>query len=302
MTDPTKFDAIIIGGSFAGLSAAMCLGRALRKVLVIDSGNPCNRFASHTQNLITHDGESPKAISDKAKAQAIAYPTVQFIETIATSAQKTDGFFEIGTQNGAHFQAKKLLFASGVTDIMPEIPGFSECWGVSILHCAYCHGYEVKGRKTGIIGNGELVFELSKMISHWTDDLTVFTNGKSVFSVAETEKLKSHEIVICDKEIQSIAHENGQVAQVVFQDGSKERIGVLYAHPHTEQQCDLFAKLGCKINEHNCIETDAFQKTNIYGIYAAGDCSSVGRAVSVAIASGTVAAMFLNREMIEEDF
>lgn len=302
MANPTKFDAIIIGGSFAGLSAAMCLGRALRKVLVIDSGNPCNRFASHTQNLITHDGESPKSISEKAKTQAMAYPSVQFIEAIASSAQKVDGFFEIGTQDGRVFHAKKLIFATGVTDLMPEIPGFPECWGISILHCAYCHGYEAKGKKTGIIANGDLAFELSKMVRHWTDDLTIFTNGKAVFSTAELEKLRQHDIIVCDKEIQSIAHEKGQVSHIVFKDGSKENIAALYAHPHTQQQCDLFAKLGCKINEHNCIETDVFQKTNTYGIYAAGDCSSVGRAVSVAIASGTVAAMFLNKEMIDEDF
>lgn len=296
------FDVIIIGGSYAGLSAAMCLGRALRKVLIIDSGEPCNRFASHSQNFITHDSQSPSDILSIAKQQVLQYPTISFVQGKAVSAHKIDGLFEIGIEIGTHYQCKKVLFATGVTDLMPDISGFSECWGKSILHCAYCHGYEAKGKRTGLIGNGDLAYELGKMVNHWTRDLNIFTDGKSVFSADECAKFKAHQIVVCEKQIDSIAHTDGQLTQLIFKDGSKHELDVIYAHPHTQQHCDLYAKLGCKANAHNCIETDVFQKTNIYGVYAAGDCSSVGRSISVAVASGTVAAMFLNKEMIEEDF
>lgn len=302
MDQATPFEVIIIGGSYAGLSAAMTLGRALRKVLIIDSGNPCNSQTPHSHNFLTNDGEKPQDLAARAKAQVLQYRTIQFLQGKAVKAQKTDGFFEIKTENGQVFKAEKLLFATGLTDIMPEIPGFATCWGISILHCPYCHGYEVKGKKTGIFGNGEIAFEKAKMVSHWTGDLTIFTNGKAVFSEAELEKFKSNRIEINEQEIKRIEQSNGQITNVIFKNGSKHHLEVLYAHLHTQQQCELFAPLGCKTNAHGCIETDVFQKTNIPGIYAAGDCSSVGRAVSVAVSAGTVAGMFLNKEMIDAVF
>src|SRR5688572_27856915 len=121
------FDVIIVGGSYAGLSAAMALGRALRNVLVIDSGNPCNRQTPHSHNFITHDGETPAIISNIAKEQVMRYPTVTFVDGIAVSGGKLDGKFQIETANGEHFYAHKLLFTSGVRDIMPSIEGFEEC-------------------------------------------------------------------------------------------------------------------------------------------------------------------------------
>jgi thioredoxin reductase len=185
---------------------------------------------------------------------------------------------------------------------MPDISGFAECWGISILHCPYCHGYEVSDQSTGILANGELAFEMAKMIAQWTNDLTIFTNGKPVFSEPELLKLKAHGIVIVEHEIKSIAQQNGQIQNVIFKDGGKHPISVLYAHPHTKQQCDFSTVFGCKMNDHGCIDTDIFQKTNIPGIYAAGDCASVGRAISVAVAAGTVAGMFINKELVEESF
>ena len=139
-----EFEVIIIGGSYSGLAAAMALGRSVRRVLIIDSGAPCNRFTPHSHNFITHDGEVPAVISAKAKAQVLAYPTVQFQEGIVTKADKTAQGFTVTTASGATYTAKKLFIATGVKDILPEINGLAACWGVSAIHCPYCHGYEYR--------------------------------------------------------------------------------------------------------------------------------------------------------------
>src|SRR5687767_8830866 len=159
MTDKKNFDVIIIGGSYAGLSAAMALGRALRNVLIIDSGKPCNRQTPHSHNFITQDGNSPKQIASVAKEQVAKYNTVEFLDGLATTATKTEKGFEVSTQSGQQFFTKKIILATGLKDNMPAIPGFAECWGITVIHCPYCHGYEVRNVKTGVLGNGDFGVE-----------------------------------------------------------------------------------------------------------------------------------------------
>ncbi|MGE4512522.1 MAG: NAD(P)/FAD-dependent oxidoreductase, partial [Chryseobacterium sp.] len=141
-----NFDVIIIGGSYAGLSAGMALGRSLRNVLIIDSEKPCNRQTPHSHNFITQDGKRPKEISDLAKEQVAKYETVSFFNGTVIKTSKNDNGFEVETSYGEKFTAKKIILATGLKDIMPDIEGFSECWGISVIHCPYCHGYEVKDR------------------------------------------------------------------------------------------------------------------------------------------------------------
>lgn len=301
MTESRIFDVVIIGGSFAGLSAALCLGRALRQVMVIDNSDPCNKPSSHAQNFLSHDGQHPQTILKQAKADVQKYTTVHFLKDTAKKTQKGDGVFEVETASGQKIKALKIIFATGLTDLMPDVPGFSACWGKSILHCAYCHGYEARGQKTGLWANG-VAFDMAKLLVRLTKNLTIFTDGQAVFSKAELQQLKAHDIVICDQPVKSLEHKNGQITDVVFADGSKEAIAVLYAHPYTQQKSNLAAYLGCQANDHGCIETDVFQRTNIEGVYAVGDCATLGRSISVAVAAGTVAGMFLNKEMAEAEF
>lgn len=185
-----NFDVIIIGGSYSGLAAAMALGRALVSVLVIDSGKPCNRQTPHSHNFLTQDGKEPADIAAIGKQQVALYDTVQFFDGLAISGQRTsNGLFEIQTASGEIFWADKLIFATGIKDIMPDVEGFVDCWGISVLHCPYCHGYEVRDQPTGILGSGENGYELAKLISNWTKDLTLFTEGKSKLTPEQIEKL-----------------------------------------------------------------------------------------------------------------
>ena len=296
------FDVIIIGGSYAGLSAGMALGRALRNVLVIDSGKPCNRQTPHSHNFITHDGEAPAIISKSAKEQVMRYPTVTFVNGIAVSARKLDRKFQIETANGEHFYAYKLLFTSGVSDIMPAIEGFAECWGISVLHCPYCHGYELKNEPTGILANGDMAFELARLINHWTKDLVVFTNGPSNLTPERVQKIESHGIKIIETEIHGIEHENGQVKFLHVKDGKSFALKAIYARPVFAQHCTIPHDLGCELTEQNLLKVDSFQRTSIAGIFAAGDNSTLMRSVSLAVAGGGFAGASINKDLIEEAF
>lgn len=302
MTDSKNFDVIIIGGSYSGLSAAMALGRALRNVLIIDSGLPCNRQTPHSHNFITQDGEKPSVIAEKAKGQVLKYGTVKFLTDLAINGTKNDEGFMITTQSGKIFSAKKLVFATGLKDKMININGFSECWGITVLHCPYCHGFEVKNKKTGIFANGYGAFHLARLISNWTKDLTIFTNGKSQLTEEQADEIKRHNISIVEKEINSLKHKDGVVEEIIFSDNSTFQLEAIYSRPPFEQHCKIPELLGCELTEQGLIKVDAFQETTVDNIFACGDNTNPLRAVSYAISTGNNAGVFLNNAMTEEDF
>lgn len=296
------FDTIIIGGSYAGLSAAMALGRALRQVLIIDRGNPCNKQTPHSHNFLTQDGKTPMEISNIAKDQVQKYESIQFYDGSVIKIIKSNERFQVETESGQNFNAKRLIIATGIRDILPDIPGFDKCWGISVLHCPYCHGYEVKYEKTGILGNGDLAYEFSKMISHWTKELTLFTNGKSNFNEDQMVKLEEKEIKINESEIEQFEHHNGNIQNIVFKDGSKNQVKAVYAKIPFEQNLNFEEDLGIEMTESGHIKTDAFYKTNVYGVYACGDSSSMMRSVANAVASGNTVGAMVNKELIDEIF
>ncbi|MCR4033072.1 MULTISPECIES: NAD(P)/FAD-dependent oxidoreductase [Flavobacterium] len=297
-----SFDVIIVGGSYSGLSAAMSLGRSLRQVLVIDSGLPCNRQTPHSHNFITQDGEKPAVISAKAKLQVDIYKTVQFYNGLAVKALKTNKGFEITTESGEIFKARKVLFATGVKDLLPEIEGFANCWGISVLHCPYCHGYEVKNEKTAIIANGEMGFEFAKLISNWTKDLRLCTNGKSELTLEQTQMLQKHGVLMLEDEIDFLEHSDGYVSNIVFKNRKKVDVKAIYARVPFEQHCKLPQDLGCEINEQGYLKVDFMQKTTIPGIFGSGDATSQMRSVALAVSSGSFAGAVINKELIDEDF
>lgn len=290
----TVFDGIIVGGSYAGLSAAMALGRSLRQVLIIDANQPCNRFAPHSHNFITQDGQPPAAISQAAKAQVLAYPTVQWLQGLAVAARGEDGAFEVEVATGEVYKAKKLLFATGLRDVLPDMEGLEACWGKSVIHCPYCHGYEVKGVPTGILANGEEVYDFARLISNWTDKLTIYSNGPAQF---DRQQLPVG-VQVEERPVQALLHQEGQLEAVLLEGGSNSPLEALYFRPAFEQHCALPEELGCALTEMGHVEVDAFQQTTVAGILAAGDCTTPFRAVSVATAQGTKAGAFLNHQLI----
>ena len=302
MKQDKQFDVIIIGGSYAGLAAAMALGRALRNVLVIDAGEPCNKQTPHSHNFLTHDGKTPKEISTLARQQVSKYDTVTLLSALATKGIKTANGFVIQTNAGDIFEARKLVFATGINDIMPAIPGFSESWGISVLHCPYCHGYEVRHQKTGILANGDTGFELATLISNWTTDLTLFTNSKSTFTEQQRLKLNKHRILIIEEKISQLENKNGFIQHVVLADGVKLPLKALYARPPFTQHSSIPQALGCELTPEGYIKIDGAHRTTIPGIYACGDNVTRMRTVANAVSMGTTTGLMLNNELIEEDF
>lgn len=302
MKSSNNFNVIIIGGSYAGLAAGMALGRSLKRVLIIDAGLPCNRQTPYSHNFLTQDGKTPQEIAKLARHQVEKYETVKFFHGVAARGVKTESGFEIHAESGEVFNAGKLIFASGIKDIMPEIEGYTECWGISVLHCPYCHGYEVRSEKTGILGNGEYGFEFSLLISNWTTDLTLYTNGKSTLTSDQTLLLGRHNIHIIETPIEKLTHIDGHLQKIIFNDGTSTACTALYTRNPFEQNSFIPAALGCELTEEGYIKVDAFQKTTVPGIFACGDNTSRMRTVANAVAMGTTAGITVNKEIVMERF
>lgn len=292
---------MIIGGSYAGLAAALALGRALRHVLIIDAGTPCNRMTPHSHNFLTRDGATPAELSGIAREQLVRYNTLTFYQGTAENAVRKPEGFEVTTQGGDIFSARKLIFATGLKDTMPDVTGFADCWGISILHCPYCHGFEVKGEPTAVWANGEAGYGFARLLSNWTNKLTLATGGPSGLSPSQHEKLQGSGIQIIEDKISAILHTGGKINQIVFESRAPLAVTVLYAKPAFEQKCVLPEKLGCQFSETGLLKTDAFQKTTVPGIWACGD-NTASRSVAVAVSTGTVAGAAVNHELIEDAF
>ncbi len=296
------YDVIIIGGSYSGLSAGMALGRALRKVLIIDGGNPCNIQTPYSHNFLTNDGKTPAALNSIARKQVSKYDSVQLIDALVTGVKKSSDGFAVELQTKQGFIAKKLIFATGIKDIFPAITGFSESWGITVLHCPYCHGYEVRHQKTGILANGDAGFELASLIANWTNDLAIYTNGPSTLSGQQIKKLVQHNIGIVETAIEQIDHERGHIQNIIFKDGKYAPMKALYARLPFEQHSSLPHTLGCELTEDGYIKTDAANRTTVPGVYACGDNTTRIRTVANAVAMGTTTGIMINKELIEEHF
>ncbi len=279
----------------------MSLARARRQVLLIDAGQPSNRQTPHSHNFITHDGTPPADIADAARRQVLAYPTVSIIRDFAAEAKRLDSGFAVTTRSGQRYEARKLLLATGVVDALPAIDGLTDCWGISALHCPYCHGYEVAGQHIGIFANGDLAVELVRLLQQWSKQLIVFTNGPATFLPEHKILVERLNITVVETDVQRVVHQRGYVQHLLLADGSVRVVDALFIRPTVAHRNPLADQLGCESNEMKLIQVNEFGQTNVPGLYAAGDNSMPLRAVSMAVASGTKVGAFLNRELTNDE-
>lgn len=301
MKQDLAFDTIILGGSYAGLSAAMALGRSLRSVLVIDNGKPCNRQTPHSHNFLTQDGKTPAEIAAVAREQVAQYDTVQFLSDSVVTASSSDDIFTVTTSTQNQYQAKKIIIASGIRDIMPEIPGFAACWGISVIHCPYCHGYEFRGKRNGILvpEDPAAALHLSGLVKNLSDDVTLFTNGRNPFDDEQLLNFKNRNIQINSDKITEIIHQNGNIEHLAFDNGETVALDALYARVPFDLHHDIAEQLSCSKTEMGLLQVDAFQKTTVSGVYACGDNCNPMRSVATAVYTGNLAGAMVNMALCE---
>lgn len=294
------FDAIIIGGSFAGLSAAIYLARARRSVLVIDAGKPRNRFAAQSHGFFAQDGSSPASMITAAREQVGAYPTVTFVDGVAGDACKEDDRLMVALEDGAVHSSDRLLLAFGVSDVLPEIAGLAERWGQSVIHCPYCHGYEFSERQLGVLQLSPVSQHQALLISEW-GPTTFFLNGGTAPDDAVLEQFQKRGITMESRSIEALVGPGADLSHVQFSDGAKLALDALYIGPQQYLTSAIAGQIGCKLNEGPfgpSIAVNDMKMTSVPGVYAAGDITKGGgHTVTFASADGVMAGLAIHRSL-----
>jgi thioredoxin reductase len=290
-----NFDLIIVGGSYAGMAAALQLVRARRSVLVIDAGSRRNRFADSSHGFLTQDGNSPAAIAATAKAQLLTYPTLQWLDASAISASKTQAGFQINTEQQS-YQARRLILATGVTDQLPEIPGLKERWGKSIFHCPYCHGYELDQSPIGVVAASPLALHHALMLPDW-GPTTLFTNQCFEPDAEQKAQLLARGVAIESGKVLQISGK----ADVQLSNGKVLQMAGLFTQPTTTVNSPLAEQLGCQFEQGPLgafIQTTATKETTIPGVFACGDNARMAGSVAVAIGDGSLAGAMAHQSLL----
>ena len=297
----TMDDVIIIGGSFAGLAAALQLGRARRKVTVLDTGLPRNRFAGRSHGVLGHDHKPPSDILTEARQQLARYPAIRLLNARADSISGTIDNFSVLTGDGESLGARRLILSYGVVDQMPAVPGFAESWGTSVIPCPYCDGFEVAGQHWGLVWSGPQSMNQVRLFHDWTDSLTVFADGHDIASDIRAD-LAGRKVPVVDGRITGIARHGDHNATIKLNTGPDAAVDILFAHPRNKPSASLHETLGLDtVNTPTglAIKTDERRETSMPGIYAAGDLANPGiPSVTTATWQGAMAGIFAQQSML----
>lgn len=296
-----SFDAVIVGGSFAGLSAAMMLARARRSVLVVDSGLPRNRFSSHSHGVLGLDGIAGSDLLRQAKAQLLDYSTVRWATDTVIDAQPTVDGFAVTSAGGETWAARKLLLATGIHDVLPELPGLAERWGHSVLHCPYCHGYEIGGGQIGLLGGHALSSMMAGVLADW-GKVTLFAHGMTL-DEETLATLQRRGVRIETEQVVALEGEAPQLSAVLLADGRRIDLRALFVSARQQMASPLVEQLGCELDESPVgvlIRVDAQKQTTVPGVYAAGDATVMGN-ITLASAEGVRAGVSLHHALIADD-
>lgn len=297
-----EVDVVIIGGGPAGLSAGLILGRARKKTLIIDEGRPRNAVTREAHAFLTRDGISPHEFRNIAKEQLHTYPSVSHLEDTVEFIEGEDGQFLLETASGLKIAARKLLFAIGMKDRDLGIRGLAEVYGKSAFVCPYCDGWELRDQQLVVINKGAALMHFAPLLSGWTKQIVVCTNGPDELSEAEREELRSHHIPVFHTPIHSIQSNQGMVNYVKLEDGTEIPCTGIFFRSELVLGSELPVALGCRISDTGIIEVDESGKTSVPGVYAAGDATTHLHQSIVAAASGAVSAGAINGELNREEW
>lgn len=295
-----RHDAIIIGGSFAGLSAAIYIARARRSVAIIDTGLPRNRFAEHSHGFFAQDGSAPGAMLATARAQVAAYPTVTFVDGEAVSASREGDGFSVRLASGEALEAARLVLAFGISDELPDIPGLKERWGNSVIHCPYCHGYEFSGERLGVLRTSPMSVHQATLISEW-GPTTYYLNGAAMPEGDELAALEKRGVAIEPAPVTAVHGEGRQLSAIALGDGRMAEVKALYLGPQMRLNSDIAQQLGCALEEGPLgpfIRTDGMKMTTVANVFAAGDITRAASNITWASSDGVMAGSAVHRSLV----
>jgi thioredoxin reductase len=298
----TDADVIIVGAGPAGLSAALVLGRACRRVLIFDEDRGRNRFTKMLHGFITREGTPPLEFRRLAREELerfdnVSHETVQVVR----AARINTGGFDVFTSDGRSFTARRLLLATGVVDNIPDIPGIKELYGQSVFHCPYCDGWELRGQPLAVYGRGKRGYGLALELTGWSHDILLCSDGESGLTAEEEARLVANGTTLNEQPVARLDGTNGILERIVFTDGSAVERRALFFTQGQTQCSDLARTLGCDFNEKGTVSTGKYEVTNVPGLYVAGDASRDVQWVVVAAAEGAEAAYAINQELIKQE-
>jgi thioredoxin reductase len=292
-----RYDVAVVGGGAAGLSAALVLGRARRRVAVVDAGTPRNAPATHMHGFLSRDGMPPGDLLAAGRAEARRYG----VELVDDRVVELTGGFTLRLAGGRSLRARRLLLATGAVDELPDIPGARERWGRDFLHCPYCHGWEVRDQPLGVLGSGPASVEHAHLLREWSDDIVFFAHTYPVGD-AERAVLAARGVEVVDGPVARFSVVRDRLQAVELEDGRVVPRSAVFARPALRPRDDrLIGSLGCEVDEGGFVRVDPTGRTSVPGIWAAGNVCNPRAQVITAAGEGSAAAITLNADLVEQD-
>ncbi len=309
METTEQYDAVIIGGGAAGLSAALVLGRARRRVLVIDAGSPRNAPAAHMQGFLSRDGMPPSELLAVGREEIASYG-VELVEDTVTGLERTAGgdisrpfdvAYRLHRANGPDVDARRLLVTTGLHDDIPDLPGVRERWGRDLLHCPYCHGWEVRDEPLGVLGTNPGAVQHALLIRQWSADVTFFAHTLELDD-RERRQLDARGIAVVTGEVRRLVVEDDRLGGVELTDGRLVARTAVFVRPGMHPHPDgLLAGLGCQVDDTGFVVTDRTGLTSSPGVWAAGNAADPRAQVITAAGAGSAAAIAINNDLVLSD-
>jgi thioredoxin reductase len=298
---PDAYEAIIVGGGAAGLSAALILGRSCRTALVLDDGRPRNAVAKRMHGFMSRDGTPPLDLLAASRSELGRYGTVAVQQAHVVEISGKAGAFDVRTHDGSTYGAQRVLLATGVYDALPAIDGLREAWGHTAFVCPYCDGWEMRGKRIAVVGKGNKAVELAQELRQWTRDIIVCTQGENSLSRDNLRWIDAVGATHVAEPISHIRSNAGEIASIEFEGGREERCQAMFLSAPLRPRYPLVDMLGCKLRDDGEIDIDARGRTSVPGVYAAGDAVTTVHQVVLAAASGVCAAMAINEDCLKDE-
>ncbi|MDL4775570.1 NAD(P)/FAD-dependent oxidoreductase [Actinomadura xylanilytica] len=289
-------DVVVVGAGAAGLSAALVLGRARRRVTVVDAGAPRNAPAEHMQGFLSRDGTSPAALLEMGRAEVAGYG----VRLIEGRVDHIEPGFTVRLAGGPVLRARRVLVATGLRDELPDIPGVRERWGRDLLHCPYCHGYEVRDQPLGVLGTHPGAVHQALLLRGWSDDVVLFRHTLDL-TAGEHERLTARGVRIVDGPVKQLVVHDDRLRAVELADGRVWPRDAVFLFPRMVPHDALLDGLGCERDESGRVATDPSGRTSAPGVWAAGNVADPRAQVITAAGAGSVAAIALNHDLLDED-